>query len=241
MKLKRILKYLMLFILILSLGFLYSFSNMKNGQRTIKEIQVEFESGDNQFLTHSMVNKLLIQNDSSVQNQAKSVIDLYSLEQKVLENPYIEKVSLYVSIDGTLNSVVKQRTPIARVIGDSGVYYIDAQGVKVPLSENYSARVPLITGVKEEQKESEVYQLLQKIVADNFLKKEIVGIHFDQSNDCLLTVRSGNYKIEFGELKEMDQKFRKLKAFYNKAFSDSTIQTYKTINIKYHNQVVGVK
>lgn len=241
MKLKRILKYLMLFILILCLGFLYSFSNMKNGQRIIEKIQVEFESGENLFLTHSMVNKLLIQNDSSVQNQAKSVIDLYSLEQKVLENPYIEKVSLYVSIDGTLNSVVKQRTPIARVIGGSGVYYIDAQGVKVPLSENYSARVPLITGIKEEQKGKEVYQLLQKIVADDFLKKEIVGIHFDQSNDCLFTVRSGNYKIEFGQLKEMDQKFRKMKAFYNKAFSDSTIQTYKTINIKYHNQVVGVK
>jgi len=241
MKLKRVLKYLMLFILILSLGFLYSFSNMKNGQRTIQKIQVEFESGENLFLTHSMVNKLLIQNDSSVQNQAKSVIDLYSLEQQVLENPYIEKVSLYVSIDGTLNSVIKQRTPIARVIGGSGVYYIDAQGVKVPLSENYSARVPLITGIKKEQDLKEVYQLLQKIVADDFLKKEIVGIHFDQSNDCLFAVRSGNYKIEFGQLKEMDQKFRKMKAFYNKAFSDSTIQTYKTINIKYHNQVVGVK
>lgn len=241
MKLKRILKYLMLFVLILSLGFLYSFSNMKNGQRTIEKIQVEFESGENLFLTHSMVNKLLIQNDSSVQNQAKSVIDLYSLEQKVLENPYIEKVSLYVSIDGTLNSVIKQRTPIARVIGGSDVYYIDAQGVKVPLSENYSARVPLITGVKKEQNLTGVYQLLQKIVADDFLKKEIVGIHFDPSNDCSFTVRSGNYKIEFGQLKEMNQKFRKLKAFYNKAFLDSTIQTYKTINIKYHNQVVGVK
>lgn len=241
MRLKKILKYLMLFILILSLGFLYSFSNMKNGERTIEEIQVEFQSGDNLFLTHSMVNKLLIQNDSSVQNQAKSVIDLYSLEQQVLENPYIEKVSLYVSIDGILNSVIKQRTPIARVIGDNGVYYIDKQGVKVPLSKNYSARVPLVTGINKEEKLKEVYQLLQKIVTDDFLKKEIVGIHFNASNDCSFTVRSGDYKIEFGQLKEMDQKFRKLKAFYNKAFLDSTIQTYKTINIKYHNQVVGVK
>lgn len=241
MKLKRILKYMMLLILLGSLGFLYSFSNMKNGQRTINQIQVEFDAGENLFLTHSMVNKLLIQNDSLVQNQEKSVIDLYQLEEEVLKNPYIEEASLYLSIDGTLNSLIKQRTPIARVIGGKGAYYLDTQGVKVPLSENYSARVPLVTGIKSEQNLKKVYGLLQKIVADDFLKKEIIGIHLNRSNDCIFTVRSGDYKIEFGQLNKMNQKFRKLKAFYNKTFLDSTIQTYKTINIKYHNQVVGVK
>ena len=82
---------------------------------------------------------------------------------------------------------------------------------------------------------------MQKMTTDDFLKREIIGIHFNNSKECLFTVRSGNYKIAFGALKEMDQKFRKLKAFYNKAFLDSTIQQYKTINIKYHNQVVGEK
>jgi len=241
MKLKRILKYLFLLILLGSLGFLYSFSNIRNAKKKVENIQVKFESGDNLFLTHSMVNKLLIQNDTTVQNQAKSVIDLYRLEKEVLKNPYIEEASLFITIDGTLNSLIKQRTPIARVITGDKPYYLDSQGVEVPLSENYSARVPLITGVKKDQNLGEVYLLLQKIIADSFLKKEIIGIHINNSEECLLTVRSGNYKIEFGELKEMDQKFRKLKAFYNKTFLDSTIHKYKTINIKYHNQVVGVK
>ena len=242
MKLKRILKYLLLLILLVSLGFLYSFSNVRNGQKTIEEVQVEFESGEESFFDpfHG-VNKLLIQNDSSVQNQAKSVIDLYRLEEEVLKNPYIEKASLFITIDGTLHSLIKQRTPVARVITGKRTYYLDLQGEEIPLSANYSARVPLITGVKEEQNLNEVVQLLQTITADDFLRKEIIGIHFRSSDDCLLTVRSGNYQIEFGELKEMNQKFRKLKAFYNKTFLDSTIHTYKTINIKYHNQVVGVK
>jgi len=56
-----------------------------------------------------------------------------------------------------------------------------------------------------------------------------------------MTVRSGDYRIDFGNLIEIDKKIKKLKAFYGKAFLDSTIQKYKTINIKYHNQVVGVK
>lgn len=241
MKLKRILKYLFLLILLVSLGFLYGFSNHRNAAKKIEEIHVKFASEKNSFLTHGMVNKLLIQNGESVKNQAKSVIDLYRLEQEVLKNPYVEKASLFVSIDGTLTSLIKQRVPIARVIAGDKTYYLDSQGVKVPLSESYSARVPLVTGVRNDESLGEVNELLQKIIADDFLKKEIIGVHFDDSYECLLTVRSGNYKIELGKLKELDQKFRKLKAFYNKTFLDSTIHKYKTINIKYHNQVVGVK
>ncbi|MEQ6125311.1 cell division protein FtsQ/DivIB [Pseudotenacibaculum sp. MALMAid0570] len=241
MKLKKTLKYLLLLILLGSLGFLYSFSNVRNGEKIVRKIEVKFQSEENNFLTHAMVNKLLIQNNEAVENQAKSVIDLYRLEKEVLKNPYIEKASLFITIDGVLNSLIKQRKPVARVITSSKTYYLDSQGVEVPLSENYSARVPLITGVKKDEDLGEVNRLLEKIIRDDFLKKEIIGIHFDNSNECLLTVRSGNYKVELGELTELDQKFRKLKAFYNKTFLDSTIHKYKTINIKYHNQVVGVK
>ena len=241
MKFKKALKYLFLLLLLSSLGFVYGFSNHRNAIKKIEKIEVEFEEGDNNFLTQTMVNKLLIQNNATVQNQAKSVIDLYRLEKEILKNPYIEKASLYITIDGKLNSLIKQRKPVARVITSAETYYLDLQGVKVPLSENYSARVPLITGVKKDKDLGDVNLLLKKIGDDKFLRKEIIGIHLSDSKECLLTVRSGNYKIEFGLLKEIEQKFRKLKAFYNKALLDSTIYKYKTINIKYHNQVVGVK
>lgn len=241
MKLKRTLKYMFFFFLLVSLGFLYGFSNHRNTSKKIQKIEVEFESGDSYFLTQTMVNKLLIQNNTTVQNQAKSVIDLYLLEKEVLKNPYVEKASLFITIGGTLNSLIKQRVPVARIVTGNGSYYLDSQGVKMPLSENHSARVPLVTGVEKDQDLLKINQLLKRIVADGFLKKEIIGIHLNKHKECLLTVRSGNYKIEFGELKEIDQKFRKLKAFYNKTFLDSTIHKYKTINLKYYNQVVGVK
>ena len=231
---------MMLLVLFVSIAFLYSFSNARNGKKRIEKIHIEIEKTEHSFLTHGIVNKLLIQNDTSLQNQAKSVIDLYRLEEEVLKNPYIEKASLFITIDGTLNTLIKQRTPVARVITGGESYYLDLQGKEMPLSENYSARVPLITGVHIDQNLREVIELLHKIMTDDFLKKEIIGIHLNDSNECVFTVRSGDYKVEFGALNEMDQKFRKLKAFYNKTFS-TDIQKYKTINIKYRNQVVGVK
>ena len=163
------------------------------------------------------------------------------LEEQVLENPYVEKVSLYITVDGNLNTVIQQREPIARILDGNSSYYVDSQAVKVPISENYSARVPVITGVSNEKEVSRLIVLLNKIVKDNFLSKEIIGIELKAQNEYMFTVRSGNYRINFGDLTEIDSKIKKLKAFYSKVFLDSTIHKYKTINIKYHNQVVGEK
>lgn len=241
MKLKKILKYIFLPILLGGIGFLYGFSNQRNSQQTITKSVVKFQSNEPYFLTEEIVNKLLIQNNAIVKKQAKSVIDLYKLEEQVLESPYVEKVSLFITVDGNLNTVIKQREPIARILNGNSFYYVDSQAVKVPISENYSARVPVISGISNEKEVSSLIVLLNKIVDDDFLSKEIIGIELRAQNEYMFTVRSGNYRINFGDLTEIDSKIKKLKAFYSKVFLDSTIHKYKTINIKYHNQVVGEK
>ena len=239
--LKRIIKYILHLVLIGFVAFLYGFSNQRNSQQIITKSVVKFQSNEPYFLTEEIVNKLLIQNNAIVKKQAKSVIDLYKLEEQVLESPYVEKVSLFITVDGNLNTVIKQREPIARILNGNLSYYVDSQAVKVPISENYSARVPVISGISNEKEVSSLIVLLNRIVDDNFLSKEIIGIELRAQNEYMFTVRSGNYRINFGDLNEIDSKIKKLKAFYSKVFLDSTIHKYKTINIKYHNQVVGEK
>ncbi len=234
-------KYLFFVVFIVGLAFLFSFSSIRNQQKKVSEIIVEFEEGDNNFLTHSMVNKLLIQNNETVQNQAKSVIDLYGLEKNVSKNPYVEKASVFLTIGGQLKSTIKQRTPIARIIAKNSSYYVDKKGVKIPLSDNYSARVLLVSGVENESDIKEIMPLLSFVLEDEFLEKEIVGIEKSDIDEYQFAMRSGDYKINFGKLNEIDLKLKKLKAFYNKTFLDKTIQDYKTINLKYHNQVVCTK
>jgi cell division protein FtsQ len=130
---------------------------------------------------------------------------------------------------------------VARILGAEEVYYIDKQGIKMPLSTNFSSRVLLVSGVNNDDEITEILPLILKIEGDDFLHKEIVGILKSAENEYQFSARSGEYKIDFGNLSEMDIKFKKLKAFYNKTFEDKTIQNYKTINVKYHNQVVCTK
>ena len=95
MKLKRVVKYLLLVVLIGFFGFLYGFTSKRNNVKKVTKIEVKFEDGNNSFLTHAMVDKLLIQNNKTVENQAKSMLDLYSLERSVSKNPYIEKAVVF--------------------------------------------------------------------------------------------------------------------------------------------------
>ena len=241
MKFKRLLKYIYFLLFIVGLGFLYSFSSNRNGARKTSNPIIEFEQSNANFLSYSIVNKLLIQKNDSAENLAKSVIDLYGLESLISKNPYVEKATVFLTVEGQLKSRIKQRDPIARIVSATESYYVDKQGVKVPLSKNYSARVLLVSGINNQQDITEIMPLLSKIVDDNFLQKEIVGVQKKEENEYEFAVRSGTYKIDFGKLSEMDIKFKKLKAFYVKTFEDKSIQMYKTINVKYKNQVVCTK
>jgi len=241
MRFKRVLKYLLLVVLVGFLGFLYSFTSIRNSDKKVTKIKVKFEAGNNNFLTHAMVDKLLIQNSKTVVNQAKSVIDLYSLERNVSKNYYIEEAAVFLTIGGVLNATIKQRTPIARILSGKDSYYVDKHGVKIPLSDNYSARVLLVSGLKSAADVAVILPLIKTILKDSFLQKEIVGIVKSAVNTYEFSVRSGSYKIDFGKLTDLELKFRKLKAFYNTTFKNKTIQEYKTIALKYHNQVVCTK
>jgi cell division protein FtsQ len=101
--------------------------------------------------------------------------------------------------------------------------------------------VLLISGIDEAADIRMVLPLVLAILEDDFLQKEVVGIVKSDLDSFQFSVRSGDYKVDFGTLERMKTKFSMLKAFYNATFKSKTIQDYKRITLKYHNQVVCTK
>lgn len=114
-----------------------------------------------------MVNKLLIQNYGELRSQPKENIILRSLEQTLKSNEMIEDADVFLTIDGTLGASIKQRTPIVRVNDEAVAYYIDIKGDRMPLSANYSARVPVLNGVSGNNMK-DAYFLSSLIFNDSF-------------------------------------------------------------------------
>jgi cell division protein FtsQ len=238
---KKILTYLKVIFLISLVVFLFGFASKRNEHKKVEGVIIEFEQGENLYMTRKMVNNLLIQNSKNVINQPKSVIDLHSLERYVLAHPMVQDASISLSIDGSLKAKIKQKKPIARVNVEDESYYIDVLGKKMPLSDLHSARVPIVTGELDENKLNDIHFLLIKINENDFLKKQIIGINRLKTNEFELLTRVGGQIIEIGSTNDIDQKIKNLEAFYKKGIKDSLLENYSRINLKYNKQVVCIK
>jgi len=229
---------LLMFIVVI---FLYSFTGKRNLDRKITKAEVIFVGENQLFVKQKVVNKLLIENRTDPKTIDRDDLDLNKLEKTIDSHPMIEKSEVFVSVDGVLKAVVKQKTPIARINGVDGSFYIDSKGDKMPLSTNYTARVLLVSGEINNKNKEEFAKVIRVIYEDVFLKKNIIGMQVMPNGSVLLLNRNYNFKIDFGQLINVEQKFKNYKAFFQKVVLDSSITKYKKIDLRFAEQVVCTK
>lgn len=220
--------------------FLYAFTSARNEKRMLTEAGVEFADNEN-FITKENVNKLLIQNYGTVTGIQKVKLDLNKLEKNIDKNPMVDKAEVYATVDGKLKAVVVQKKPVARIFEGSQSYYLDYKGGKMPLSETETARVPLVSGDVVKADGKKLHQLLDYIYDDAFLKKNIIGLTVTPIGSMVLRSRGYDYDIIFGNLINIEQKFKNYKAFLQDAAKDTLIKNYKTVNLMFTQQVVCTK
>lgn len=226
---------------IFALVGLFVFAQSRSKQRTVDAIEVKFLSNNNHFITQEMVNNLLIQNFPNATNVFKDELDLNKLEQELQKNEMIASSQVYFDANGVLNAEVVQKTAIARVLTESGSYYIDKQGGKMPLSNHFSAHVPVVLGKVSDRNRSEFIRMLNVIFEDDFLKKSITGIKINPDQSLNLTVREYDYNLEFGRLTEVEKKFNNYKAFLHYSKNDTIVPYYKNVNLRFTEQVICTK
>jgi cell division protein FtsQ len=236
---KRSIEIIKFIALLGALAFIFSFSKKRNESRKLTKVDVQFTDENSPFITYNTVNKLLIQNKAEVTSIGKETLVLKKMEQRLQENPMVRDAQVYVTVDGALGAKIEQRNPIGRVSA-SPDYYLDDDGRKMPLSDVYSARVPIITG-KSKTNFSELTPLLLKINEDAFMKSSVVGLNRKANGDVVFELRKTDLKVLFGPPTEIDEKFQNFKAFYKKTKQDSTLSGYGLVNLKFENQVIATK
>lgn len=230
-----------LVLMLAVVAFLYSFTSQRNGQRKLVKSEVVFAGENLLFVEHETVNKLLIENKSDASSIRKDKLDLRKLEKALDTHAMIEKSEVFVTVDGVLKAVVKQKTPIVRVMDSNGSFYIDYEGNRMPLSQIQSARIPLVSGAMGIINSGELNAIFRFIHDDGFLKKNIIGVLVMPNGTLKMRNRTFDYEIDFGKPINMERKFSNYKAFFQKASTDSTLYHYKKVNLKFSQQVVCTK
>jgi cell division protein FtsQ len=221
--------------------FLFSFTSNRNSNRKLKKSTVVFIGNTAPFVNQETVNKLLIENKRDAQSIDKDKLDLNKLEKALNTQEMIEKSDVFVSIDGVLKAVVKQKTPVARVFDGDASFYIDYEGNTMPLSTNFTARVPLVSGEINKKVSKDLAELFRIIHDDAFLKKNIIGVQIMPNRSLLMFNRNYNYQIDFGRPIKIKSKFNNYKAVFQKAVLDSSLNKYKIIDLRFTQQVVCSK
>ena len=264
--LKKILT-IVLWIIGLS-GLLASLAFVTNKENNVKaeNMLVSVNNTEvNTFIDVEDVKDFFKERKDSILHASLKNIDVNGLEKALNSHPAIENAEISVDVNGDLKIDVTQRTPLVRVMNlDGESYYIDNTSKLMPLNDKYTARVIVATGFIMEPYAAryqfsvnsisnnelfskvsvldDIYNISVFISKDSVLASMIHQINITTEKEIELYPSIGNHKIIFGEAKDFEEKFNKLKLFYTEGLNKTDgWNKYSTINIKYKNQVVCTK
>ena len=229
-------KILLVFVSIFSIGILYA-SNYFNNSRVIEEIDVVIQPNSSFYISSDSIKE-------SVKRYiytTKDSISISKIEDELDKNSFVEKSQVYTMVSNKLFVNVKQKEPVARVITNDSIFYLDKNSNFMSLSKLHSADVPIIFGFNQFSDLDYLTKVSLMIRDDKFLNQNITQIIINENQEINLKLSGLNTFIELGYNNKLEKKIQNLKAFYNRAIRKNDMEKYKKVNLQFENQVVAVK
>ncbi len=187
--------------------------------------------------------------DGSPIGQAVNLLNLKDLESDLEKNIWVKKAQLFVDNNAVLQVIVTEREPVARIFTSTGAtFYIDSSNAMLPLSEKYSARLPVFTNFPSEsgvltKADSLLIKdiaVISKIVQKNpFWMAMIEQVDITQQRTFELVPKIGNSLINFGDATNAAEKLDRLLLFYKQVLVKCGWDYYSSISVQFANQVVA--
>ena len=237
---KKVLQIFKWGMLLSLLGVVLSFTNQKQNRQMVFLNQINIELSEDEFMNEQIALKYIEKNDFDFDSVTLSNFYLNKLEIAFLNHSAIKNAEVYSNQEGVININLQQRKAVVRVKTDNTDYYLDEEGIKMPLSSEYTSRVLVVTGDVNESNHSSVFSFVEIIDNDKFWKSQITQVHFNNKEVIIIT-RVGGQKIHFGTLTDVNKKLGNLYQFYKQAMPIKGWQTYSEISLAYNNQIVCTK
>ncbi len=262
---KKVVQIVLWLLPALGLPVILGFAGAEQNNALCTGISVNIDNADeNFFVDETDIKEIIYSKGDSLTGSPVSQINCNNLEELILKNPSIKDVQVYATVEGEVKADIIQRKPVVRVYNTAGEsFYIDEAGSVMPLSSKFTSRVLVANGNiresfggltlfnvhKVEADDSlaaktmidDIFEVVNFINNDEFLKAQIQQIFINEKNDIELVPMVGDHKIILGDKKDLDTKFRKLLLLYQKGLSKTGWNQYSIINLKFKNQVICTK
>ena len=241
---------ILVFVLLLAfVAVTLAFSTSRLSKVNCSELNVMIDKGSPRFIGEEEIKRLILKADGKLFEKNMDEINTEQLEIALKKVAAIKNIEIFRRITGTdmdfkgkLSVRVTQRDPVFRIMTEQEDFYMDREGVRIPASSQFTAKVLLANGQMDEKYARE--QLLPLVIfidENEFWKAQIEQLQVKPNGEIWMAPLVGDQLIEFGDAANYRQKFQNLKALYEQAFPKTGWDYYSKINVKYTNQVVCTK
>lgn len=245
--------------LIISLGFTES----EQKEQTCKGLRIKIaDQTGHYFIEPADILEVLNSKGGKIKGSAMRDINTGLLEKIVYTIPFIGKAEVYSTIDGYVNIDAWQRNPVLRIVNnDNEHFYIDDQGIFMPVTDKYSCQVIVATGnifddyaaqsllyavpfIKDSTSKPILVQLNEIALflkQNEFWDAQIEQVYVNENSEIELIPRIGNHNILLGSSEDLQVKMDNLLIFYKEGINKAGWEKYLKINLKFKDQVICSK
>ncbi len=231
--------------LLIVLGYLvFVFVNINKEEKvgTPEGVAVEITNSAYNFINEEEVVNLTTKEMGQLDKLPYDSINKNKIELLLQKNPFVEDVQVFRAANNTCRIQVTQRTPILRVWTAKENYYLDKDGFRMPTGIKYPALVHLYRGAVKEEFAKRFLVKFQKYLDENPFWAEMIDyVSVNEKEELTLYLRVEAGKVLFGKVTDIAMKLDKLLLFIEKVGTHNGLKMYKTIDLRFKNQVVVKK
>ena len=259
---KKIFQIIIWLIVGAGIVFLLSFAMTDHKQVTCGSVNIEIRdrSGDG-FISADDIHELLTSEFDSLHGCLLDSINTSAMAALLNKNPYIRKAEVFKSVSGNIQIEVEREIPLVRIINKNHEnFYLSQSGAVMPVSNSYTPHLLVASGIIDEswktvkdsvfyaatdEKASEnllssIHYLTRSIRSNPYLDRYVEQIYIGRDGNIELVPADGDHVIVLGDVRGLSKKLSNLMTFY-RAGKPSVAEGYRTVNLKYMNQVVCKK
>ena len=240
---KKIFVLLAIMVTAVYLAFAMTVLNAKPSESQFGGIVVMVDNeGGYSLVTRADVEKLLKRKDMYPEGKLSDEINVRAIEDTLASHPFVKDVDCYMTPAGKLMIHLSERIPLMRVISVNGEdYYVGSEG-EILSSWSKPVHVAVATGyIDKAFAQSELYELAKFISGDKFWEAQIEQVNVTAKKELELIPRVGNHVVFLGKPGDYNEKFAKLRTFYEKALNKVGWNKYDRISIEFKNQIICTK
>ena len=223
----------------------------KNESERCREVEITIRGVSNNFFVDKadILSSITAITGENPVGKPVGSFKLGLIEKELKKNVWVRNAELFFDNNAVLQVSVYEREPVARIFSTTGIsFYIDNDNAMLPLSEKFSARVPVFTDFPSDKAVltaadsallNDVRILSIAIQKDSFRMAIIEQVDITPQRAFEMIPKIGNQLIEFGDASDAEEKFRKLELFYKEVMVKAGWSKYSVINVQYKGQVVA--